>query len=85
MNQPHQLELRGCTPEPLMAYLKALGIFRIVAEQKDRGARAFWQNDAFFLRSALDREALGAILSGRIPAHSNRIPLERRQRFPCQG
>ena len=58
MNQPHQLELRGCTPEPLMAYLKALGIFRIVAEQKDRGARAFWQNDAFFLRSALDREAL---------------------------
>ena len=58
MSQPHELELRGCTPEPLMAYLKALGIFRLVAEQKDSGARAFWQNDAFFLRSALDREAL---------------------------
>ena len=58
MNHPHELELRGCTPEPLMAYLKTLGIFRLVAEQKDRGARAFWQNDAFFLRSALDQEAL---------------------------
>ena len=58
MNQAHELELRGCTPEPLMAYLKALGVFRIVAEQKDSHARAFWQNDAFFLRSALDHEAL---------------------------
>ena len=58
MNQAHELELRGCTPEPLMAYLKALGIFRLVAEQKDSGARGFWKNDAFLLRSALDREAL---------------------------
>ena len=58
MNQVHELELRGCTPEPLMAYLKALGIFRLVSEQKDQGARACWQNDGFFLRSALDREAL---------------------------
>ena len=24
--------LKGCAPEPLMAYLKALGIFRLVAE-----------------------------------------------------
>ena len=55
----HVLELRGCAPEPLMAYLKALGIFRLVAEQKkDADARAWWQNDTFMLRSALDREAL---------------------------
>ena len=52
------LELGGCTPEPLMAYLKALGIFRLVAEQKDPGARAWWENDRFMLISALDREAL---------------------------
>ena len=41
-----------------MAYLKALGIFRLVAEQKDPGARAWWENDRFMLSSALDREAL---------------------------
>ncbi|MCY4414904.1 MAG: type I-U CRISPR-associated protein Csx17 [Chloroflexi bacterium] len=58
MSQAHELELRGCAPEPLMAYLKGLGIFRLVAEQKDPGARACWQNDGFFLSSALDREAL---------------------------
>ena len=54
----HVLELRGCAPEPLMAYLKALGIFRLVAEQQDPDARAWWHNDTFTLRSALDRDAL---------------------------
>ena len=58
MSQDHTLELRGCTPEPLMAYLKALGIFRLVAEQKDKDARAWWHNDTFTLRSTLDRDAL---------------------------
>ncbi len=52
------IELRGCTPEPLMAYLKALGIFRLVAEQKDKEARAWWHNDTFMLRSTLDRDSL---------------------------
>ncbi|GIK15616.1 MAG: hypothetical protein BroJett003_05800 [Planctomycetota bacterium] len=47
----HDLELPGCTPEPLMAYLKALGILRLVAEQKDRAARGWWKNDVFWLRS----------------------------------
>ncbi len=54
----HPLTLPGCTPEPLMAYLKALGIFRLVAEQKDPKSRACWQDDAFVLQSSLDREAL---------------------------
>ena len=54
----HVLELRGCAPEPLMAYLKALGIFRLMAEQKDKEARAWWSNDTFMLRSALDRDTL---------------------------
>lgn len=52
------LELPGCTPEPLMAYLKALGILRLVAEQKDPDARGWWKNDVFWLRSTLDRDAL---------------------------
>ncbi len=54
----HVLELRGCAPEPLMAYLKALGIFRLVAEQKDKETRAWWHNDTFMLRSTLDRDGL---------------------------
>ncbi|RIK62284.1 MAG: type I-U CRISPR-associated protein Csx17 [Planctomycetota bacterium] len=54
----HDLELPGCTPEPLMAYLKALGILRLVAEQKDPDARGWWRNDVFCLRSTLDRDAL---------------------------
>lgn len=58
MNMQYEHELRGCTPEPLMAYLKALGIFRLVSEQKDRSARAWWQNDVFILRTTLDRAAL---------------------------
>jgi len=52
------LELTGCTPEPLMAYLKALGILRLVNEQKDSEARGWWKNDVFWLRSSLDCDAL---------------------------
>ena len=58
MSELHQLELKGCAPEPLMAYLKALGIFRLVAEQRDRDARAWWQDDSLILRSTFDRDAL---------------------------
>ena len=50
---PYDLELAGCAPEPLMAYLKALGVLRIVSEQKDKGARGWWKNDVFWLRSPL--------------------------------
>ena len=42
----HILELRGCTPEPLGNYLKGLGVFRLLAEQADPQARAWW-NDGF--------------------------------------
>ncbi len=55
---PHEVRLPGCTPEPLMAYLKALGILRLVSEQKDSAARGFWKDDLFWLRSTLDPDAL---------------------------
>ena len=58
MTQTHELELRGCSPDPLMSYLKALGIFRLVSEQADGDARAYWKHDAFYLHSALDHDAL---------------------------
>jgi CRISPR-associated protein Csx17 len=52
MSGCHDLALAGCTPEPLMAYLKALGVLRLVSEQKDPEARGWWKNDVFWLRSA---------------------------------
>ncbi len=50
--------LRGCAPAPLAHYLKALGIFRLVADQRDPEARGFWRDDVFYLASALDEESL---------------------------
>ena len=44
-----QIPLRGCAPEPLIHYLKALGIVRLVAEQLDPHARAAWLGDTFIL------------------------------------
>jgi len=50
--------LRGCAPTPLAHYLKALGIFRLVADQKDPGVRAFWREDVFYLATVLSAEEL---------------------------
>ncbi|MGQ0628093.1 MAG: type I-G CRISPR-associated protein Cas8g1/Csx17 [Phycisphaerales bacterium] len=55
--------LKGCTPEPLMNYLKALGVLRLVAEDPEHGdpnARGRWQNDVFVLSSRLDEKGLEA-------------------------
>ncbi len=53
-----ELPLPGCTPEPLMSYLKALGVFRLVAEQADPDARGSWVGGTFVLQSKLDRDGL---------------------------
>lgn len=53
-----ELQLPGCTPEPLMSYLKALGVFRLVAEQADPDARGAWAGGTFVLQSKLDRAGL---------------------------
>lgn len=45
----HVLELRGCTPEPLGNYLKGLGVFRLIAEQADPPARAWWKDGVLWL------------------------------------
>lgn len=54
----HEIELKGCTPTPLAHYLKALGILRLVAEQKDPNAKGCWRDEAFVLHSNLDKEGL---------------------------
>ena len=52
------IELSGCTAEPLMAYLKALGVFRLVAEQADSMTLMCWYGGNCLLHTALDRDSL---------------------------
>ncbi len=54
----HILELRGCSPAPLGNYLKALGIFRLIGEQADPHARAWWQRGVFNICTQLEKEQL---------------------------
>ncbi len=56
----HLHHFTGCAPAPLAHYLKALGILRIVAEQKDPNARGFWRDEHFCLLTTLDRDQLEA-------------------------
>ena len=58
MSRSHVVELHGCTPEPLMSYLKALGILRLVSEQVDPTTLGRWSQDRFVLESVLSREGL---------------------------
>jgi CRISPR-associated protein Csx17 len=51
--------LRGCTPAPLAAYLKALAVLRLVTEQAgDPDASGRWCDDAFVLRTRLTEREL---------------------------
>jgi len=54
----YTLELRGCAPLPLSQYLKALGVLRLISQQKDSNARGWWENDTFRLQSVLDRDRM---------------------------
>lgn len=53
-----EIALKGCTPEPLMGYLKALGVFRIIAEQIEPDVRGCWKDPMFVLLSNLTHEEL---------------------------
>ena len=50
--------LEGCAPVPLAGYLKALGVFRLVAEQEDENAHGFWRDERFVLKTTLNEERL---------------------------
>ncbi len=60
-----EIRLDGCTPEPLMSYLKALGLFRLVAEQADPEARLSWGGDVARLASKFDRQGLEQFFLGQ--------------------
>ncbi|MBY0230492.1 MAG: type I-U CRISPR-associated protein Csx17, partial [Gemmataceae bacterium] len=53
-----EVSLAGCAPEPLMGYLKALGLFRLVAEQGDPAASGRWKEESYWLSSKLDADGL---------------------------
>jgi len=59
------LALTGCTPEPLMNYLKALGVFRLVAEQADPQARLSWRGGIAHLQCTLDHDGLIEFFTNR--------------------
>lgn len=50
--------LTGCAPTPLGSYLKALGVWRVVAEQIDATAQGLWINERFVLRTRLTCDEL---------------------------
>jgi len=58
----HAIELTGCPPHVLAGYLKTLAVLRLVATQKDAGARGQWVDGTFVLTSTLDQEALARFL-----------------------
>lgn len=61
----HEVQLAGCRPDPLAAYLKAVGILRLVATQEDPEALGWWRDDAFVLRSKLSADELVRFLEER--------------------
>ena len=56
----HRHSLQGCRPEPLGSYLKALGVFRLIAEQTDPEVLAHWDRDALVVETTLDEDRLRA-------------------------
>jgi CRISPR-associated protein Csx17 len=56
----HTVSLNGCNTRPFGSYLKALGVFRLVSEQADSEARAWWEKGVLHVRSTLDAEQLAA-------------------------
>jgi CRISPR-associated protein Csx17 len=63
MNVPFQRHLlAGCAPAPLANYLKALGILRLVGEQKDPSCRGAWRDDRFILVTLLTRDEVERFL-----------------------
>ena len=58
----NEVVLSACHPTPLASYLKALGIFRLVAEQLNPEVRGFWRDDMFVLSNGPSSEELEEFL-----------------------
>ncbi len=62
MSKPHIHEMLGLRPDVLATYLSAIGIFRVLAEQKDATARGFWREEHFVLVTDLDWDSVERFL-----------------------
>jgi CRISPR-associated protein Csx17 len=71
MGEP--LKLSGCTPEPLGSYLKGLGVFRLIAEQADPQARAWWKDGVLVLHTKWSKEELVSFFLHGIGAEKSPI------------
>lgn len=60
-----EMRLAGCRSRPLIGYLKALGVLRVVSLQADRSVRGRWSEGAFELRAELAEDELSAFLLDR--------------------
>ncbi len=61
----NMIRLRGCTSMPLMNYLKALGVFRIVHEQMGKPVAGYWENGEFILVINASKEDLSDFFVNR--------------------
>ncbi|HXH05585.1 MAG TPA: type I-U CRISPR-associated protein Csx17 [Vicinamibacterales bacterium] len=58
MTKLHVHELKGLKPDALATYLGAVGVLRVLAEQKDPNVRGFWRDEHFVLVTSLDWEEI---------------------------
>lgn len=54
----NNIELKGCSIDNFIGYLKSLGIFKIFSQQKDRNARSYWENNLFFINTDCSSEEI---------------------------
>ncbi len=54
----HEHFLPGCKPRPLASYLKALGILRLVAGQKDTQVKGWWERESFSIITNLTKDEI---------------------------
>lgn len=56
----YEVVLGGCTPQPLSSYLTGLGVVRVIAEQVDAQASAWWASGGLVVRSMMDDAGIAA-------------------------
>lgn len=61
----NEVQLDGCRSRPLVHYLKALGLIRVISRQADPNVRARWDGATLVLRSSLNLTALTDFLLER--------------------
>ena len=66
MSTTEPIALDGCAPAPLLSYLKALGVLRLLADgtnhvrgtAADAAVRGWWEGERFYLATCVDRDRL---------------------------